>query len=58
MLPLIAIQPLMSYNMICRLFYAPVAQWIEHWIPVPGAGVRFPSGAPYITFRSETYKVL
>jgi hypothetical protein len=26
--------------------YAPVAQWIERWFPVPGAGVRFPSGVP------------
>ena len=25
-------------------FYAPVAQWIEQWFPVPCAGVRFPSG--------------
>ena len=24
--------------------YAPVAQWIEQWFPVPCAGVRFPSG--------------
>ena len=26
------------------LKYAPVAQWIEQWFPVPCAGVRFPSG--------------
>ena len=24
--------------------FAPVAQWIEQWFPVPCAGVRFPSG--------------
>ena len=28
----------------CVFHYAPVAQWIEQWFPVPCAGVRFPSG--------------
>ena len=31
-------------NSTTRVFYAPVAQWIEQWFPVPCAGVRFPSG--------------
>ena len=34
--------------------YAPVAQWIEQWFPVPCAGVRFPSGVlpgTYVQFR-------
>ena len=35
--------------------YAPVAQWIEQWFPVPCAGVRFPSGVlpgTYVQFRA------
>ena len=33
---------------------APVAQWIEHWPPEPGAWVRVPPGVPvnlYLTIR-------
>ena len=40
--------PVKIYDMIAQEqfvpVYAPVAQWIEHWTPVPCAEVRFLSG--------------
>src|SRR5581483_3643373 len=30
---------------------APLAQWIEHWPPEPGAWVRVPQGVPYFERR-------
>ena len=38
-----------SFFLLYNVFiaFAPVAQWIEHRPPEPGAWVRFPSGVPF-----------
>ena len=33
-----------TFEAAAAALFAPVAQWIEQWFPVPCAGVRFPSG--------------
>jgi uncharacterized protein YbaR (Trm112 family) len=37
---------------------APVAQWIEHWSPEPGALVRFQPGANTILMKKEFLSLL
>ncbi len=36
--------------------FAPVAQWIEHWTPVPGAEVRFLSGVVGMSFDMPAFR--
>lgn len=40
------------------LGYALVAQWIEHWTPVPGAEVRFLSGVSICSMRELSVQVV